>query len=268
MAPSEYKEIFHDSTSNYQIFTSYCSNYKSYLQDSDENKCSSLESECSIICKYINLLEQNHAISISEGCKFLYYMMYDKYIENQSSGCNMLEFYKASLKSYCENGDWEECNNFVEQIDVHLFEKYNNLIVLCEQFDKLINSGDNEEPNKCGYAKKCVELYEKYIKECLGGVNNYYCNELKNFKHDYEKKIKELTCADIATILTSSEFTDLASIIIFTPFGSWLSLQMDRKKNKYRNIENVTQKYIHSPKPTEGNFQNRPYNVSYNSGQY
>ncbi|KMZ83447.1 hypothetical protein PVBG_06406 [Plasmodium vivax Brazil I] len=140
--------------------------------------------------------------------------MYDKYIENQSSGCNMLEFYKASLKSYCENGDWEECNNFVEQIDVHLFEKYNNLIVLCEQFDKLINSGDNEEPNKCAYAKKCVELYEKYIKECLGGVNNYYCNELKNFKHDYEKKIKELTCADIATILTSSESTDLASIII------------------------------------------------------
>ncbi|KMZ96053.1 hypothetical protein PVNG_05942 [Plasmodium vivax North Korean] len=142
-------------------------------------------------------------------------MMYDKYIENQSSGCNMLEFYKASLKSYCENGDWEECNNFVEQIDVHLFEKYNNLIVLCEKFDKLINSGDNEEPNKCAYAKKCFQLYEKYIQECLGGVNNYYCNELKNFKHDYETKIKELSCTNVPTILTSAESNDLTSIIIF-----------------------------------------------------
>ncbi|KMZ77364.1 hypothetical protein PVIIG_06463 [Plasmodium vivax India VII] len=211
----QYKEIFDDIRDDSVTIGYYCSKYKSNLQNSQDNPCSNLESKCLIVSMYISKLEELHPNTMIEGCIFLYYMMYDKYIKKNSFGCDMLAFYKASLQDYCVNVDWEECNNFVEQIDVHRFEKYNNLIVFYENFDKLVKSGDDGESNKCSSAGECVQLYEKYIQECLGGVNNYYCNELKNFKHDYETKIKELSCTNVPTILTSAESNDLTSIIIF-----------------------------------------------------
>ncbi|SCA60299.1 VIR protein [Plasmodium vivax] len=229
----QYKEIFDDIRDANDLLGNYCSNYKSNLPNSQDNECSNLNPKCLIVSKYINRLEANHGINISEGCKFLYNMMYDKYIKNDHPRCNMLAFYKASLQDYCVNGDWGDCKDFLEKIDSYPFDKYNNLMNLYNHFDKLVKSEDEGEPSECSSAGVCVDLYENYIQECFGGVNNYYCNELKNFKHDYETKIKELSCPGVATILTSAESNDLASIIIFGGVNNYYCNELKNFKHDY-----------------------------------
>ncbi|KMZ81965.1 hypothetical protein PVIIG_03771 [Plasmodium vivax India VII] len=179
------------------------------FKDIDYDSCSNLNNACPIVTKYIKQLEESSE-NVTEGCMYLYYFMHGKFIDNKSS-CNILAIYKKLLQAYCDANAGKKCNDLLAHINNYDFEKMKELMDLHGSF---FNKKFEQDSNDCESVKKGAELYEQYIKDCYGFVNSYYCNELKNFKYDYEDKIKEVICTGAPNILTSAEVIDLQYFVV------------------------------------------------------
>ncbi|KMZ87987.1 hypothetical protein PVBG_02447 [Plasmodium vivax Brazil I] len=213
---TQYNHIFEKCAigANTETYT-HCSNYTELFKDIDHNSCSDLENACPIVSKYIKQLEEYSEKNI-EVYIYLYYYMYGKFVKNKDN-CNILEIYKKLLKVYCESDEGKKCNDLLSHINNYDFVKMKKLM---DQHSSFFDRTYKDDSN-CEYAKECAELYEQYIKDCYGFVNSYYCNELKNFKYDYENKMKEAKCPNVPKILTSAEVIDLQYFVV-TPVSTML----------------------------------------------
>ncbi|VUZ93663.1 PIR protein [Plasmodium vivax] len=280
---SIYDEIKSDDSS---VDYGFCSDDTNTLRGDNREKCINYKLLCTRVFKYMNKIKDKHKKITPECDKHLYYWIQEELLPVQSNGCNAFSFYKILLENYCKNGVWEQCKSHISEMKYEVFERHNNLMHLYDIFQNIINPNDKEESTKCNKAKESVKEYDNYIKPCFGGVSSNYCNELKNFKEDYEKVITEVPCDNVKKILTSPEGISKAfittisvvsilivSIILyflykFTPFGSWLSLRLNKKKKRSLKIDNKTNQYIHALKSSYRNPENISYKVAYNSAQY
>ncbi|CAG9479596.1 unnamed protein product [Plasmodium vivax] len=275
---TQYNNIFEECAigANTETYT-HCSNYTELFKDIDHNSCFDLENACPIITKYIKQLEESSE-NVTEGCIYLYYYMHGKFIVNKSS-CNILAIYKKLLQAYCDANAGKKCNDLLAHINNYDFVKMKELMdVHISFFHRTF-----KEINNCGYAKDCAVLYEQYIKDCYGFVNSYYCNELKNFKYDYEDKMKEAKCPGVPNILTSAEVIDLQYFVVipvstilvisiiafilckFTPLGLCSRHQKKKDKKKKAEIDVISSKHLNTSKKSHINSRNRPYNIAYHS---
>ncbi|KNA01271.1 hypothetical protein PVNG_04909 [Plasmodium vivax North Korean] len=205
----KYDHIFEICAKDDNIETySHCSDYEQMFKGIDHNGCSNLNKACPIITKYIKQLEESSE-NVTEGCIYLYYYMHGKFIVNKSS-CNILAIYKKLLQAYCDANAGKKCNDLLAHINNYDFVKMKKLM---DQHSSFFDRTYKDDSN-CEYAKECAESYEQYIKDCYGFVNSYYCNELKNFKYDYEDKMKEAKCPGVPNILTSAEVIDLQYFVV------------------------------------------------------
>ncbi|KMZ96163.1 hypothetical protein PVNG_05809 [Plasmodium vivax North Korean] len=198
----------------------------------------------------MNKIKAKHAKITPECDKYLYYLIQGELLTVQSNGCNAFSFYKILLENYCKNGVWEQCTKYINEMKYEVFERHNNLMHLYDIFQNIINPNDKEESTKCNKAKESVKEYDNYIKPCFGGVSSNYCNELKNFKEDYEKVITEVPCDNVKKILTSPEAISKAYIttisvvsILIVPIILYFLYKVNNKstsKNKTNNtITNI-----------------------------
>ncbi|KMZ82979.1 hypothetical protein PVIIG_05274 [Plasmodium vivax India VII] len=145
---------------------------------------------CPIAVKYLNIIkvnENNHYIS--NGCKYLYYKLYETVYNKPEYIDFTYEFYKKLLKEYIS----KETNTFednTEKINDDIFGKLKNLDELYDNFNKYKKS---EECSKgsCGCAKKCVHLYDTYLSECYKNYNTPFCVELQKFAESFNEYLRE-----------------------------------------------------------------------------
>ncbi|SBT74091.1 PIR protein [Plasmodium ovale] len=190
--------------------------------------------------------------NIDKGCKYLFYWLYADVLNKEQSTENTLILYKE------------------------LYDRYNS------DEDKEFISQDNE--NKC--TNDCVELYTRYVSECRKVYDNDFCNELKNFREVYNSYIQSIpSCKEEQYLLPPIEAFDMVSIILtpflfilvttlifpilykFTAFGPWLHRKFGKQKNIWDNINEETNCLIHSYNMENKNYQERNYNIAYNSSR-
>ncbi|SCO70968.1 VIR protein [Plasmodium vivax] len=284
---SKYKSIYDEIINDDSSFVNgFCSDDSHTLQSDYGEECFGFKLVCPTIFKYMNKIKEDYAAITPECDKYLYYWIHKDFLTVKRNGCNAFSFYKIFLNAYCIYEDWDQCTKYINEMKYEVFERHNNLMHLYDIFQIFKNEEDQEGSSKCNKANECVKQYDIYIKPCFGGVKSSYCDELKNFKEDYEKLIAEITCENVTKILTSPEAISKAyittisvvsilivSIILyflykFTPFGSWLSLRLNKKKNRSFNIDSELNQYMHSSQLSDRNSKNTSYNVAYNSAKY
>ncbi|SCO65754.1 VIR protein [Plasmodium vivax] len=282
-----YNDLYTNDSGQTEDFSEeYCSDINTELKRSGFNGCKNVESVCKIIVKYMFKLKGKDHNIITEGCKYLYYFIYDKLKECNCNNSNEYSLFQSLLKISCSEVEWDGCNDYINNIMYKdLFHKHNNLIYLYEIFKELKDVEDSTSSDNCNKAMKCVKEYDQYIAPCFGGVSSNYCHELKKFKGEYEQIIKNVMCDNVPKILKPVEGISIVSIILFhiitmlivsvilyfvykfTPFGPWLKLRLKRKKKVSHNIYHESNHYSHAPKPSDINLKNIPYNIAYNSSQ-
>ncbi|KMZ96409.1 hypothetical protein PVNG_05871 [Plasmodium vivax North Korean] len=189
----KYKSIYDEIKSdNSSVDGGFCSDDTNTLRGDNNEKCFNYESVCPEVFKYMNKIKTQYG-SITPDCdKYLYYWIQGKYLSNQSNGCKAFSFYKILLENYCKNEDRDQCTKYINEMKYEVFERHNNLMHLYDIFQIFKNEEDQGESTKCYKANGYVNAYNKYIEPCFGGVRSNYCDELKNFKEDYEKLIAEV----------------------------------------------------------------------------
>ncbi|CAG9479592.1 unnamed protein product [Plasmodium vivax] len=283
----QYKAFYDNASIQTQDFSEgYCSDINTELEPSAFNGCINVKSVCKIIVKYMFKLKGKDHNTITEGCKYLYYFIYDKLLENKCNNSNEYSLFQILLKYSCSKVKWDRCGDFIKSMYKDLFDKHNNLIHLYGIFKELQSLDDTTSSEYCSKAFNCVKEYDRYIQPCFGGVSNNYCHELKKFKGEYEQIMKDVMCGNVPNILTSAEGISVASIISFhiitmlivsvilyfvykfTPFGPWLKLRLKRKKKVSNNIYHESNGYSHASKSSDINLKKILYNIAYNSSQH
>ncbi|KNA01764.1 hypothetical protein PVNG_05616, partial [Plasmodium vivax North Korean] len=203
---SKYKFIYEEvSRDNLLLDGSFCSDDTHTIQIYNGKECFDYKSVCPKFIKYMIKIKEKYGKITPESYKYLYYWMHQNFLTFKGNDCNAFAFYKILLNNYCKNGNWEQWKTHISEMKYDEFERHNNLMHLYDIFHNFITPKDKEENIKCIKANECVKQYDEYIEPCFGGVRSNYCDELKNFKEDYEKLIAELTCENITRILTSPE---------------------------------------------------------------
>ncbi|GAB69482.1 hypothetical protein PCYB_002310 [Plasmodium cynomolgi strain B] len=133
-------------------------------------------------------------------CKYLYYWIYEDLLKKNNNYDEAFKFYTIFLTAYFDNegDDPHICKKYKEESEKIVLEKSAKLIELYETFN------NNGERFNCDCAKKCSELYTKYVKEFNNDSDYDFCIELENFKHKYEEKVKSIeSSCDAEKILPS-----------------------------------------------------------------
>ncbi|KMZ95077.1 hypothetical protein PVMG_05604 [Plasmodium vivax Mauritania I] len=199
---SIYDEIKSDDSS---VDGGFCSDDTNTLRGDNREKCINYKLLCTRVFKYMNKIKDKHEKITPECDKHLYYWIQEELLAVQSNGCNAFSFYKILLEYYCKNSNWEQCKTHISEMKYDVYQRHNNLMYLYYIFQIFKNDEDKEGSSKCNKANVCVKQYDEYIEPCYGGVSSNYCDELKNFKEDYEKLIAEVQCDNVTKILTSPE---------------------------------------------------------------
>ncbi|KMZ96153.1 hypothetical protein PVNG_05799 [Plasmodium vivax North Korean] len=121
-----------------------------------------------------------------------------------------LQLYRIFLKTYFDTlTDDHICMNYVDDSKNIILEKSAKLT---ELYDTINN---NKKAFDCACARKCYDLYIKYVEECHNDYDYDYCSELQSFKHKHDNNMKSIeTCDGAEKILPSAIKHDLHVIVI------------------------------------------------------
>ncbi|SBT54909.1 PIR Superfamily Protein [Plasmodium ovale wallikeri] len=283
---SEYKQKL-DSYKGSEEYRSYLGNCNEYTQKYLTGSQGNASTICHAVMYFLNHLKEHSDSSyIDKGCKYLFYWLYADVLNKEQSTENTLILYKELYDRY--NSDEDSMNildNHIKQINEVVSDNLVKLFGIYDIFKKLKEefiSQDNE--NKC--TNDCVELYTRYVSECRKVYDNDFCNELKNFREVYNSYIQSIpSCKEEQYLLPPIEAFDMVSIILtpflfilvttlifpilykFTAFGPWLHRKFGKQKNIWDNINEETNCLIHSYNMENKNYQERNYNIAYNSSR-
>ncbi|SBT74466.1 Plasmodium vivax Vir protein, putative [Plasmodium ovale] len=203
-----------------------------------------------------------------------------------SNSCRYINYW---LNDKMRNLDKLNSGNF------HLFKKYAE----CEEHGQKFNSFKSNPNVSCNYANTFTQKHNNLVYKCNYKDNNNICNELKSVRELFEtnvvetrnvcgrKLIKLLTIPDAyaAEKIKASEFLRsispipvLPSIIVisvillflykFTPIGSLLLRQINRKNMISNNLDEQTQEFLYNSKKEYSNYEKPSYNIAYKSIGY
>ncbi|SBT73396.1 PIR protein [Plasmodium ovale] len=240
---------------------------------------------CAISVKFLShLKEKNDSSYEEEGCKYLFYWLYVKALESKQTIENTLDLYKELNQIFNEHNDgYNKFDKFINQMNKNTCEHFQKIISLYEVFNIFENQQmTHVAEKKC--TSNCFELFTSYVNECREIYDYNFCNELNDFREYHNYFIQKiLSCQGEQYMLPSVNIFDTVSIILiplvlilvtsiilpllykFTPVGTWIRHRIGKKKKIRDNINEETQLLSNTYEIGEYNFENRNYNIAYNS---
>ncbi|SCA59844.1 hypothetical protein, conserved [Plasmodium vivax] len=163
-----YERICQDITQTYKIssdtFNLNCKKSLNYLDDLEENNYTNVEK--------------------AQGTLYLYLWLHDKELKNVDYSGNHIDIYKKLLNLCFDIMIYNLVTTYQSKVTEKNFEILKNLYDLYYKFDQIEH--DKECANtKCDCAKKCVDLYKKYIQDCHNKYNSHFCNGLEIFRNEF-----------------------------------------------------------------------------------
>ncbi|SBS94831.1 PIR Superfamily Protein [Plasmodium ovale curtisi] len=279
---SEYLANFNEETSG----SSTDDTYSQYCYDFHRNKFGSNQnflSSCNKVAKYLKHLNKTEFTTDRfKRCKHLNYLL------NSNKEYNTIPNYNTStlINAYEEltNKIKHPCYYHIKKINENTLRKLKEINNMYEYFNKVKNSSTSCSNDCCSHASSCTKIYDSYITNCSVDSTDHLCNELVNFKSEYDNLMQSIECQGVSRILTPpkehySSITILIPLIIilvisissfifykFTPLGSWLNLQISNKKKIWNYLQ------IESPLLYSSNSGKLPshintFNIEYQSNR-
>ncbi|SBT52029.1 PIR Superfamily Protein [Plasmodium ovale wallikeri] len=273
-----FNEVISGSVTN-DAYTQYCDNFYRTKFGNNENFLSS----CKKVAKYLNHLNKGELTAERfNRCKHLNYLL------NSNEEYNTIPNYNTShlIDAYEELTKKinHACFYHIKKINEDTLRKLKDINNMHEYFNKIKDNSTSCSTECCSHASSCTKIYDSYITNCSVASTDHLCNELVNFKSEYDNIMQSIECQGVSKILTPpkeqySSVTLLIPLIIilvisvfsfifykFTPLGSWLDLQIAKKKK----IWNYLQK--ESPLLYNSNSENLPshintFNIEYQSNR-
>ncbi|KMZ89710.1 hypothetical protein PVMG_04540 [Plasmodium vivax Mauritania I] len=136
---------------------------------------------CRKSMKYLNDLESTHPSPLekTQGCIYFYYYLPENMFNEDVYHNKKLGIYKDFLREYAYITSSDIWQYYEKNISDNILLKIKDLFDLYRNFDEFKNG------NKCIYANKCVEIYNRLIVECYKRINGDFCNEMEKFKEKY-----------------------------------------------------------------------------------
>ncbi|CAI7721796.1 Plasmodium vivax Vir protein, putative [Plasmodium vivax] len=281
---SEYEPILKSySIENVSTTDHWCNGaVKIFAQFEDSNT----KNFCAISTKYLEQIKQKKDDNyISNGCKYLYYKIYNKKHDDPEYSDITYQFYNNLLEKYAS----EETSTFkdnIEKINADIFGKLENLEKLYENFNKFKNS-EGCNIGSCGCAEKCVKLYETYLSECSINYNTPFCVELHKFAEKFNEYLRakdecnqeenflplfiNYNYGFVITITSVSLIVIFFSLFIlfkFTPFGRYINSCIRKKKSMGDNVNIKGIPIKHTFESDIIKSGKRSYNISYKNADY
>ncbi|VUZ99328.1 PIR protein [Plasmodium vivax] len=287
-AGDDYYEYIH-------LFFEYRKKFDEIIQgnypDNDISNCQSstkesfkdheaYKKECPKIEKYLTYLNNNEDGYNFVRCRFLNYVLNSEKIYNtidSHSKSDIIAAYKtlSLLKSRCYGNIENIKSNILTQLQViyNLYDFFYNIKIKVSKEDKI----------NCDNADKCVQLYGEHYEECRKNSKHKFCQQLIQFQKLYNEFMKNITnCNNVLNYLPNIE-TDfispitIAAVIIlmtlscsfillkFTPVGSWLASQRERKKKIKDDINKNNLELSYNSEHAKNNLSKSIYNIQYNT---
>ncbi|SBT73136.1 PIR protein [Plasmodium ovale] len=258
-------------------YTTQCHNvHSSKFANSDQFLTS-----CNKVAKYLAFLHSKRSdIDIYQRCRHLNYLL-----NTEDEYCNIPSYNKSQLiNAYKEimGKANHACSSYVAIINEVILRKIKNIYSMNEYLDKIKNKNTPCTDNCCSHAKECVRIYDGYIDACYTDSTDDLCKALQIFKDDYEEHMANIYCEEEIKILTPPKernsgvavFIPFFMILVisifsfilykFTPFGSWLDIEIQKKKKILKNLyKNHKLSGIH--KNEELNSHNNTFDIQYQS---
>ncbi|KMZ82828.1 hypothetical protein PVIIG_03643 [Plasmodium vivax India VII] len=223
--------------------------YRAKCQSKTSNYMRSNQSELSEICTdvltYFKKLENNsvHVYPLPASCYYVYYWLYfDKLKKKHKTDNDVFGIYGELLKFYKENVNNDPlCAQYLKLIPQSTLKELNDLFNLYENFIKFKSIDYPGVNDKCSCARECVKIYREYLDKCHQGINKDLCNELEDFRNQYNEQMeKDSECPKVDKVLPSTKRYDivmLASIIfLITVVTSVILFILYKVNNNFANI--------------------------------
>ncbi|CAI7723137.1 hypothetical protein PVPAM_140005600 [Plasmodium vivax] len=230
-----------------------------------------------------DLEEKEHSyVRKAHGTLYLYLWLYDKELKNVIYTGEHIELYKKMLELCFEYISYNIGTIYQSNVRADNFEILKNLYDLYYKFDKIKYDNDCENTKyKC--AINCFDLYKEYIEDCNKKFNDDFCNELENFRNQFNRYISsEPECKDKDLYIPKNTYarksvvplTSLVTVLSLptfffilyklTPFGAWFRNRSRRKKKNYSNIANEEPEILPATRISRISDM-KPYKISYMS---
>ncbi|SBT84408.1 PIR protein [Plasmodium ovale] len=238
---------------------------------------------CATGIKFLNHLKEKYDTYRDDGCKYLYYWLYVDVLNRNTPIENTLILYKDLNKKFNDDNDGlKTLDNYINKMNENTSDKIVKLIDIYKKFDEFEKEFQIAERTvKC--TSECIDLFTKYIEECVNGYDYEFCKELKNFRERYNVFVQKVLYCEEQYLLPSVEIFDTVSMILipffliivaslilpilykFTPFGSWIHSRICKKKDILDNINEEESHLSHTYDSEINKSKNRNYNIVYNS---
>ncbi|SBS91532.1 PIR Superfamily Protein [Plasmodium ovale curtisi] len=247
-------------------------------QDNQQKICES------VILFFRHLKEESDDTTYHDnGCKYLYYWLYNHVLKSQQTIKNVLKLYKELYEIYTQHHNSSNTfGKYINEMNEHTSDKFVKLTNIYNKLENFYEKTSQVTEEKCTSGVK--ELYIKYLDECKNGYDYDFCDELKNFrkKHNFFieniKKCKgeqyilppvERSDAIDSTIipfsLISVTFLILPILYKFTAFGPWIHRFIGKNKNILENINEESNNSLNTYELGDDNSNILNYNIAYNS---
>nr|CAB96691.1 vir2 [Plasmodium vivax] len=239
---------------------------------------------CKKSLNYLEYLEESEHTDIrkSQGTLYLYLWLYDKELKNVKNKGKHIDLYNNLLELCFEYISYNIGTIYQSNVRADNFEILKNLYDLYYKFDKIKYDNDCENTKyKC--AKNCFDLYKEYIEDCNKKFNDDFCNELENFRNQFNRYISsEPECKDKDLYIPKNTYTrksviPLISLVTvlsvptfffilykLTPFGAWFRDRSKGNKKNYSNIANEEPENLHASRISRMS-DIKTYKISYMS---
>ncbi|KMZ99270.1 hypothetical protein PVNG_02153 [Plasmodium vivax North Korean] len=169
---------------------------------------------CPAALYYLDDLSKSSYYNMDEGCKYLYYGIYNNILKNENYAYDKLDFYKILLKGYYDINDWDSYENYIKEINEDILERNNNLMKIYDNFESYKDSLGQQKEKRCVYINNCIEIYLKYTEKCKTN-NDLFCAELNQFIERYNKHMEnDFPCDNLQNFLPYLGKSNMKVIIL------------------------------------------------------
>ncbi|KMZ89324.1 hypothetical protein PVBG_03674 [Plasmodium vivax Brazil I] len=228
--------------SDKEVYRTKCQSITSNYMRSNQSELSEI---CTDVLTYFKKLENNsvHVYPLPASCYYVYYWLYfDKLEKKRKTDNDVFGIYGELLKFYKENVNNDPlCAQYLKLIPQSTLKELNDLFNLYENFIKFKSNDYPGVNDKCSCARECVKIYREYLDKCHQGINKDLCNELEDFRNQYNEQMeKDSECPKVDKVLPSTKRYDivmLASIIfLITVVTSVILFILYKVNNNFANI--------------------------------